>query len=741
VADVTIDVTAEVASYKRELEKIPQITDKEVRAASVRFGIEMTKAQKTAANAAKKAAGEASSAWEDVGSHILGALSADAIKGAATGLYNYVQGITEARNETLQLAQATGIHQETLAGIAAAAQRAGIAQDQILGGMEDFGEVLFDAANGGGRATDALELLGVQLKNSDGTLRNTDDALREVIGKFQAMESGAEKNAVAQQIWGDAGNRLSAAMGDIPLDAFIESARMSGQVLDEEAVRATREWTVATSELSGVVGGFAARAYDSFAGLVSGPMRDFSLGLVFIGEAIVQLVKITDDWAKVAGLAVTGNTVDAFYALGAAIDETGNVLQNTRNEAWKSAEAFWANREAMDAGAGSADTFAVSMGDLSSAKKRATDSAKALSAEEAKAAKEQADHLRQLKEYSDFYRSMADDILTDEDRIARAFEERIARIADATHRGVITAEQAADAITRAEERKNRDIAEMEAIRTEETQEAMAKWTEIHLDATEKATEAQRQFNEDAKGIMRSYLKSSLTALEMYSQAQLDSAKKELSRAKKSGERLKDERRELLEQLENAEDAHTKFQLQMQLERVNGEIESNKAVQAARKAEMERAANAMKMFAIFQIGIDTAQGIMQAIALGPLAPFGVAAVIAESVVQLAAVRSAPVPEYYRGTSDAPDTSAATLHAGEGVLNAAAMERMGRQVADAANRGAPSQMPISGGGGGGMDILWDGVRVGQVMAKGIRQPGPLREAVHGRRGSRVPVRSPY
>ena len=97
------------------------------------------------------------------------------------------------------------------------------------------------------------------------------------------------------------------------------------------------------------------------------------------------------------------------------------------------------------------------MGDLSSAKKRATDAAKALSAEEAKAAKEQADHLRQLKEYSDFYRSMADDILTDEDRIARAFEERIDRIAKAQAEVVVDAQQAAQAITAAEERKYRDI--------------------------------------------------------------------------------------------------------------------------------------------------------------------------------------------------------------------------------------------------------------------------------------------
>ena len=741
MADVTIDVTAEVASYKRELEKIPQITDKEVRAASVRFGIEMTKAQKTAANAAKKAAGEASSAWQDVGSHILGALSADAIKGAASGLYSYVQGITEARNETLQLAQATGIHQETLAGIAAAAQRAGIAQDQILGGMEDFGEVLFDAANGGGRATDALELLGVQLKNSDGTLRNTDDALREVIGKFQAMESGAEKNAVAQQIWGDAGNRLSAAMGDIPLDAFIESARMSGQVLDEEAVRATREWTVATSELSGVVGGFAARAYDAFAGLVSGPMRDFSLGLVFIGEAIVQLVKITDDWARVAGLAVTGNTVDAFYALGAAIDETGSVLQKARNEAWKSAESFWENREAMDAGAGSADTFAVSMGDLSSAKKRATDAAKALSAEEAKAAKEQADHLRQLKEYSDFYRSMADDILTDEDRIARAFEERIDRIAKAQAEGVVDAQQAAQAITAAEERKYRDISTLEQDRYLESQLLAKEDAERKKELRQSDRDAWWALANQQIASVKQVSDVAIGYLQDVTKANFDATREQWQHSKEAAKRLREQRQSLLEQIENAEDEHTRFVLEQELIRVNGEIDAQKQISQARAEEMRRAANAMIAWNIAQIIVNTAAGVMASMALGPLAPFGVAAVLAEGAIQLATVRQTSIPEYYRGTSDAPDTSAATLHAGEGVLNAAAMERMGRQVADAANRGAPSQMPMGGGGGGGMDILWDGVRVGQVMAKGIRQPGPLREAVHGRRGSRVPVRSPY
>ena len=57
-----------------------------------------------------------------------------------------------------------------------AAKRAGLTADEITGGFEDFGEVLFDFSNGGGRAVDALSALDVNVEKVGGGLRGYDRA-------------------------------------------------------------------------------------------------------------------------------------------------------------------------------------------------------------------------------------------------------------------------------------------------------------------------------------------------------------------------------------------------------------------------------------------------------------------------------------------------------------------------------------------------------------------------------------
>lgn len=242
-----------------------------------------------AAGALDRAADKAQRGMSSLGAasaSMLGNLSADVILGAATKVFSYADALAETRRETINLATATGLSLDTLGGLGYAASMAGIDVKEVRDGLQDFGEVLFDASMGGGRASDALELLNVELKNSDGTLRDTDAVLREVLNKFVKLAPSAEKNAIAQQLWGDAGNRLNAALGSGTIDDWTDAARRAGVVMDEEAIRATQDWERAIGGLQTAIDTVSFKVFDGMSGQVTEFVNGLSTGMVFVASVI-----------------------------------------------------------------------------------------------------------------------------------------------------------------------------------------------------------------------------------------------------------------------------------------------------------------------------------------------------------------------------------------------------------------------------------------------------------------------
>lgn len=59
--------------------------------------------------------------------------------------------------------------------------------------------------DGSKAAADAFKLLGIELKNQDGSLRNSGDVLMDIADKFKAMPDGVNKTAIALKLFGKAG--------------------------------------------------------------------------------------------------------------------------------------------------------------------------------------------------------------------------------------------------------------------------------------------------------------------------------------------------------------------------------------------------------------------------------------------------------------------------------------------------------------------------------------------------------
>jgi hypothetical protein len=94
-----------------------------------------------------------------------------------------------------------------------------------------------------------------------------------------------------------------------------------------------------------------------------------------------------------------------------------------------------------------------------------------------------------------------------------------------------------------------------------------------------------------------------------------------------------------------------------------ERESERRTREIRKRE----AKAQRSQAMFNIGIDTAQAIMRAWATNPkTAPFMTAIIAGVGIAQIAAIASRPLPEFWKGTDNAPEGLALTQERGREII---------------------------------------------------------------------------
>ena len=94
-----------------------------------------------------------------------------------------------------------------------------------------------------------------------------------------------------------------------------------------------------------------------------------------------------------------------------------------------------------------------------------------------------------------------------------------------------------------------------------------------------------------------------------------------------------------------------------------ERESERRTREIRKRE----AKAQRSQAMFNIGIDTAQAIMRAWATNPkTAPFMTAIISGVGIAQIASIASRPLPEFWKGTDNAPEGLALTQERGREII---------------------------------------------------------------------------
>jgi hypothetical protein len=175
LGDLVVRLSAETAQFTQALDKATYQTQRNFQ---------------TMQNSAKGLAGA------------LGAyLSADAFAG-------FIKAQVDAMDAFNDMAERTGVAVEELSKLSYAAKLSDVTIEQLQMGLTKLNKGISETANGTGVVSKSFSAMGISVKNADGSLKNSAQVLNDIADKFANYQDGANKSALAIQIFGKSGAEL-----------------------------------------------------------------------------------------------------------------------------------------------------------------------------------------------------------------------------------------------------------------------------------------------------------------------------------------------------------------------------------------------------------------------------------------------------------------------------------------------------------------------------------------------------
>ena len=261
------------------------------------------------------------------------------VAGAAAGvvLGKMVNTAIKNADEMTKMSQSVGVSVETLSAMAHAADLSGVSLETLAKAFKITAQRAAETAAGTGEAKEAYKALGISVTDAAGSLKDSDELLLEIADKFEVMENGAGKTALAIDLFGRSGADLIPMLnqGRAGLEAMTDEAARLGLVIDTETGQSAERFRDNLTRLKGVK-----------VGLVNTITQAVLPTLEAYTDSMVESAKETDSMAQAGEFAATslkllltaGTLVKvAFDAVGSTIGGMGAVLWEFVNGNWKNA--------------------------------------------------------------------------------------------------------------------------------------------------------------------------------------------------------------------------------------------------------------------------------------------------------------------------------------------------------------------------------------------------------------------
>jgi hypothetical protein len=227
------------------------------------------------------------------------------------GFYRMTQAVVDTGHAIDKTSSKLGVSTDALQEFHHAANLSGVAVQSFNMGLQRMARRAAEAAEGKGEAKDALRELGIQLRNSDGSLRSTEDLFMDVAGAMGNVRDSNKRLRLAFKLFDSEGVALVNMLknGKQGLQSMREEARVLGAVIDEDLIRMTVSYKDESMRMWQAIGG----------------VRDSIVKGLLPG--MLATVKAVKEWLVVNKQWLASNISDALSIAGRALQRAGEFAQ------------------------------------------------------------------------------------------------------------------------------------------------------------------------------------------------------------------------------------------------------------------------------------------------------------------------------------------------------------------------------------------------------------------------------
>lgn len=469
LAKLVLRMEAQTAQYQRELEKSREKLNRVDRAT-----------KKMQENTSRRFA-----LMEKGAGRLKAAVGAAVVAFATQRFAGWIKQSIDGADRANKFAQQVGVATETLTGLNLGLELSGTSSKAFETSLTRLNRSISDAAQGLATQKRAFNDLGVEVVDSRGKLRSTEEVLRDISDRFASMEDGARKTARAQELLGRSGAELIPFLnqGSDGLDAMIERSRALGLVWTQESAAAAEAFNDNLTVLAGTNRGIA----NSIAQQLLPTLNNLSSMMIDVAEdgelanttarvlaggmkLLASAAVLVSNTFKTAGSFIGGVAAAAVQAAQGNFSQAKNIISQIPEEIGDTWKANLARLEKIwDETSGSAEKNAEKIRAAAAVinagggprykpiSDEASNAAKELDKLISRASTVTKEWRRARDAANQQLQGVVDSLMTEEEQIRASYERRQQIILENTE---ATSQKQADLLARLEMQKNQQLEEL-----------------------------------------------------------------------------------------------------------------------------------------------------------------------------------------------------------------------------------------------------------------------------------------
>jgi len=163
---------------------------------------------------------------------------------SASMFVGWIKSSIDAADAMYMMSQKVGIATDTLSKLAYAAKLSDVGTEDLGTSLGKLNKNIAETARGTGEAQEAFKAMGIDVKDSNGKIKETDAILLEVAEKFSTYSDGANKSALAMALFGKAGANMIPFLnnGKAGIEAMGQELQRLGGVILPDAAKQANEF-------------------------------------------------------------------------------------------------------------------------------------------------------------------------------------------------------------------------------------------------------------------------------------------------------------------------------------------------------------------------------------------------------------------------------------------------------------------------------------------------------------------